>query len=208
MMILTSPMSAAPSSQVIHFSGLIAPAAWGAPFQPPGSPPPPGPGPFPPPPLLVVLFPTDGQIITGQGSVHHGVFVTLLVLMTDPTTQMPTLIFAGNSTSASFQVDPRLTTASLSATVQGIDLVSFSQKTVTITVSWTATDPLTRTLNPIIRTTMESRVQFNRFSLFLHGSSPMRLATRSRTPTILGGPPGPLPPAPPRHAWAHIWNNH
>src|SRR2546428_8063360 len=77
MMILTSPMSAASSSQVIHFSGLIAPAAWGAPFQPPGSPPPPGPGPFPPPPLLVVLFPTDGQIITGQGSVHHGVFVTL-----------------------------------------------------------------------------------------------------------------------------------
>src|SRR3989441_9884144 len=196
MMTLTSPMSAASSSQVIHFSGLIAPAAWGAPFQPPGSPPPPGPGPFPPPPLLVVLFPTNGKIITGQGSVHHGVFVTLLVLMTYPTTQITTLIFAGNSTSASFQVDPRLTTASFSATVQGIDLVSFSQKTVTITVSWTATDPLTRTLNPIIRTTMESRVQFNGFSLFLHGFSQMRLATAPRTLTVVGGATGPLPPAP------------
>src|SRR2546428_3450446 len=169
------------------------PSAWVAPSHPPGPPPPPGPGPSPPPPLLVVLFPTDGKIITGQGSVHHGVFVTLLVLMTDPTTQMPTLIFAGNSTSASFQVDPRLTTASFSATVQGIDLVSFSQKTVTITVSWTATDPLTRTLNPIIRTTMESRVQFNGFSPFLHRSSPMRLPDASRTPEVVGGTTGPPP---------------
>src|SRR3989442_14246525 len=207
MMILTSPMSAASSSQVIHFSGLIAPAAWGAPFQPPGSPPPPGPGPFPPPPLLVVLFPTDGQIITGQGSVHHGVFVTLLVLMTDPTTQMPTLIFAGNSTSASFQVDPRLTTASLSATVQGIDLVSFSRKTGTITVSWTATDPLTRTLNPIIRTTMESRVQFKRFSPLLHVSSHMRPAPPSRTPIILGRTTSPPPPAPTAPCTAKIWTH-
>src|SRR2546425_6095718 len=165
MMILTSPMSAASSSQVIHFSGLIAPAAWGAPFQPPGSPPPPGPGPFPPPPLLVVLLPTDGQTMTGQGSVQHGVFVTLLVLMSDPVTQMPILSFVGNSTAASFQVDPRLTTASLSATVQGIDLVSFSPKTVTITVSWNATDPLTVMLNPIIRTTIESRGLVNRFTL-------------------------------------------
>src|SRR5467141_900329 len=114
MMILTSPTSAASSLQVSHFSGLILPAAWGAPFQLPPSP---GPGPFPPPPLLVVLLPTDGQTMTGQGSVQHGVFVTLLVLMSDPVTQMPILSFVGNSTTASFQVDPRLTTASLSATM-------------------------------------------------------------------------------------------
>src|SRR6266568_4009376 len=175
MMIMTSPLSAASTSQVIHFSGLIAPAAWGAPFQPPGSPP----GPFPPPPLLVVLLPTDGQTMTGQGSVQHGVFVMLLVLMSDPVTQMPILSFVGNSTTASFQVDPRLTTASLSATVQGIDLVSFSPKTVTIAVSWTATDPLTGVLNPIVRTTMESRVQFNFFSPFPQVSSQMRLAIAS-----------------------------
>ena len=203
-MIMTSPLSAASTSQVIHFSGLIAPAAWGAPFQPPGSPPSPGPGPFPPPPLLVVLFPTDGQVMTGQGSVQHGVFVTLLVLMSDPVTQMPILSFVGNSTTASFQVDPRLTTASLSATVQGIDLVSFSPKTVTITVSWTATDPLTGMLNPIVRTTMESRVQFNGFSFFLHVSSQMRLAIASGTLTVVGGPTVPLPPTPSAIARADI----
>src|SRR5712664_4482470 len=119
MMIMTSPLSAASSSQIIHFSGLIAPAAWGAPFQPPGSPPSPGPGPFPSPPLLVVLFPTDGQVMTGQGSVQHGIFVTLLVLMSDPVTQMPILNFVGNSTTASFSVDARLTKTSLSSTVRG-----------------------------------------------------------------------------------------
>src|SRR2546426_6336356 len=194
MMIVTSPLSAASTSQVIHFSGLIAPAAWGAPFHPPGPPPPPGPGPFPPPPLLVVLLPTDGQTMTGQGSVQHGVFVTLLVLMSDPVTQMLILSFVGNSTAASFQVDPRLTTASLSATVQGIDLVSFSPKTVTITGSWPATDPLTGMLSPIVRTTMESRVQFNGFSLFLHVSSPKRLAIASRTLTVVGGTTGSPPP--------------
>ncbi len=204
MMIMTSPLSAASSSQVIHFSGLIAPAAWGAPFQPPGSPPSPGPGPFPPPPLLVVLLPTDGQTMTGQGSVQHGVFVMLLVLMSDPVTQMPILSFVGNSTTASFQVDPRLTTASLSATVQGIDLVSLSPKTVTITVSWTATDPLTGMLNPIVRTTMESRVQFNGFSFFLQVSSQMRLAIASGTLTVVGGPTIPLPPAPSAIARADI----
>src|SRR6266699_2717218 len=36
MMILTSPTSAISSTNVTHFSGLIAPAAWGAPFQLPG----------------------------------------------------------------------------------------------------------------------------------------------------------------------------
>ncbi|HEX9240406.1 MAG TPA: hypothetical protein VF910_07135, partial [Candidatus Bathyarchaeia archaeon] len=170
MMILTSPMSAASSSQVIQFNGLISPAAWGAPFQLPGSPPP-GPGPFPPPPpppLLVVLLPSDGHIMSGQGSVQQGIFVMLIVLMTDPVTGMPTLNFVGNSTMANFQVDARLTSASLSATLQGFDLVSFSPKTVTLSVSWTAIDPLTGTLSPITRTTMESRVQFGGFSLLLH----------------------------------------
>src|SRR5467141_1540217 len=138
-MILTSPTSAASSTQVSHFSGLISPAAWGAPFQLPGSP---GPGPFPPPPLLVVLLPMDGNMMTSRGSVEHGVFVMLLVLMTDPVSQMPILSFVGNSTMASFQVDLRLATASLSATVQGMDLVSFSPKTATITVSWPAPEPL------------------------------------------------------------------
>src|SRR3989442_14756799 len=204
MMIPLPPKRPESAAMGIILSDFIVPAGGGGPFHPPGSPPSPGLGPFPPPPLLVVLFPTDGQIMTGQGSVHHGVFVTLLVLMTDPTTQMPTLIFAGNSTSASFQVDPRLSTPSLSATVQGIDLVSFSRKTVTITVSWTATDPLTRTLTPIIRPTMESRVQFNGFSLFLPVSSQMRLATASGTLTVVGGPTVPLPPAPSAIARADI----
>src|SRR6266581_3109312 len=122
MMILTSPMSVVSSSQVVQFNGLISPATWGAPFQLPGSPPP-GPGPFPPPPLLVVLLPSDGHIMTGQGSVQQGIFVMLIVLMTDPVTGMPTLNFVGNSTMANFQVDARLTSASLSATLQGFDLV-------------------------------------------------------------------------------------
>ncbi len=197
-MILTSPMSAASSSQVIQFNGLISPAAWGAPFQLPGSPPP-GPGPFPPPPpppLLVVLLPSDGHIMSGQGSVQQGIFVMLIVLMTDPVTGMPTLNFVGNSTMANFQVDARLTSASLSATLQGFDLVSFSPKTVTLSVSWTAIDPLTGTLSPITRTTMESRVQFGGFSLLLHMSSQMRLATASGTLAVVGGPTITLPPAP------------
>ena len=195
MMILTSPMSAASSSQVIQFNGLISPAAWGAPFQLPGSPPP-GPGPLPPPPLLVVLLPSDGHMMTARGSVQQGIFVMMLVLMTDPVTGMPILNFVGNSTMANFQVDARLTSASLSATVQGFDLVSFSPKTVTITVSWTAIDPLTGMLSPITRTTMESRVQFGGFSLLLHMSSQMRLATASGTLVVVGGPTIPLPPAP------------
>src|SRR5260370_12191613 len=197
MMIVTSPLSAASTSQVIHFSGLVAPAGWGAPFQPPGSPPSPGPGPFPPPPLLVVLFPTDGQVMTGQGSVQHGVFVMLLVLMSDPVTQMPILSFVGNSTTASFQVDPRLTTASLCATVQAIAVVSFSPKTVTITVSWTATDPLTGMLNPIVRTPMNSRVQFNSFSLSPHVSTLTSRPIPASTITYALGAPIPLPPTPP-----------
>jgi len=205
MMILTSPTSAASSSssQVSHFNGLISPATWGAPFQLPGSPPP-GPGPFPPPPLLVVLLPTDGNIMTSQGSVEHGVFIMLLVVMTDPVTQMPILSFVGNSTMASFQVDSRLTTASLSATVQGMDFASFGPKTVTVTVSWTATDPLTGMLNPVIRTTMENRVQFGGFSLLLHISSQMRLATASGMLTVIGGPTIPLPPAPAAIARADV----
>jgi len=194
MMIFTSPMSAASSSQITQFNGLISPAAWGAPFQLPGSPPP-GPGPFPPP-LLVVLLPSDGRIMTTQGSVQQGIFVMLLVLMTDPVTHMPTLSFVGNSTMANFQVDARLTSASLSATVQGFDLVSFSPKTVTISVSWTAIDPLTGVLSPITRTTMENRVQFGGFSLFLHIFSQMRLATASGTLAVVGEPMIPLPPAP------------
>jgi len=128
----------------------------------------------------------------------------LLVLITDQVTQIPVLSFAGNSTTASFQVDPRLTTASMSATVQGIDLVSFSPKTVTITVSWTATDPLTGMLNPLVHTTMESRVQFNGFSFFLQISSQMRLAIASATLTVVGGPTVPLPPAPSAIARAEI----
>src|SRR5437899_7911298 len=195
MMILTSPMSAASSSQVIQFNGLISPAAWGAPFQLPGSPPP-GPGPLPPPPLLVVLLPSDGHMMTARGSVQQGIFVMMLVLMTDPVTGMPILNFVGNSTMANFQVDARLTSASLSTTVQGFDLVSFSPKTVTITVSWTAIDPLTGVLSPITRTTMENRVQFGGFSLFLHIFSQMRLATASGTLAVVGEPMIPLPPAP------------
>jgi hypothetical protein len=116
--------------------------------------------------------------------------------MTDPQTHIPTLSFIGNSTVADFQVDSRLTAASLDATVQGIDLVSFSPKTVTISVSWTATDPLTGMLSPITRTTMENRVQFDGFSLLLHMSSQMRLATASGTITVMGGATIPLPPAP------------
>src|SRR6266852_94780 len=111
MMILTSPASAFSSTHVTHFSGLIAPAAWGTPFQLPGPTPPPGPGQFPPPPLLVFLIPLDGTVMTSQGSVNHGVMITLLVLMTDPETNIPTLSFIGNSTVANFQVDSRLTTA-------------------------------------------------------------------------------------------------
>ncbi len=196
MMILTSPTSAISSTNVTHFSGLIAPAAWGVPFQLPGPTPPPGPGQFPPPPLLVLLIPLDGTMMTSQGSVNHGVLVTLLVLMTDPETNLPTLSFIGNSTVADFQVDSRLTTASLDATVQGIDLVSFSPKTITISVSWTATDPITGMLSPITRMTMENRVQFDGFSLLLHMSSQMRLATASGTLTVMGGATIPLPPAP------------
>src|SRR2546428_10637173 len=164
MMILTSPTSAISSTNVTHFSGLIAPAAWGAPFQLPGPPPPPGPGPFPPPPLLVLLIPIDGTVVTSQGSVNHGILVTLLVLMTDPETQMPTLSFIGTSTTADFQVNSRLTTAPLDATVQGIDLVSFTPKTVTISVTWTATDPLTGMLSPITPTTMANRAPIAGFS--------------------------------------------
>src|SRR5438445_12928410 len=137
MMILTSPMSAASSSQVIQFNGLISPAAWGAPFQLPGSPPP-EPGLLPPPPLLVVLLPSDGHIMSGQGSVQQGIFVMLLVLMTDPVTHMPALDFVGNSTMADFQVDARLTSASLSATVPGVELVSIRTKTRTLSVAFTS----------------------------------------------------------------------
>jgi len=204
MIILTSPTSAIPSTNVTHFSGLIAPAAWGAPFQLPGPTPPPGPGQFPPPPLLVLLIPMDGTVMTSRGSVNHGVLVTLLVLMTDPETNIPALSFIGNSTVADFQVDSRLTTASLDATVQGIDLVSFSPKTVTINVSWTATDPLTGMLSPITRTTMENRIQFDGFSLLLHMSSQMRLATASGTITVMGGATIPLPPAPAAIARADV----
>ena len=204
MIILTSPTSAISSTNVTHFSGLIAPAAWGAPFQPPGPAPPPGPGQFPPPPLLVLLIPMDGTVMTSRGSVNHGVLVTLLVLMTDPETQLPTLSFIGNSTVATFQVDSRLTTASLDATVQGIDLVSFSPKTVTINVSWTATDPLTGMLSPITRTTMENRVQFDGFSFLIHISSQMRLATASGTMTVMGGATIPLPTAPAAIARADV----
>ncbi len=204
MIILTSPTSAISSTNVTHFSGLIAPAAWGAPFQLPGPAPPPGPGQFPPPPLLVLLIPMDGTVMTSRGSVNHGVLVTLLVLMTDPETQLPTLSFIGNSTVATFQVDSRLTTASLDATVQGIDLVSFSPKTVTINVSWIATDPLTGMLSPITRTTMENRIQFDGFSLLLHMSSQMRLATASGTMTVMGGATIPLPPAPAAIARADV----
>jgi len=196
MMILTSPTSAISSTNVTHFSGLIAPAAWGVRFQLPGPTPPPGPGQFPPPALLVLLIPLDGNMMTSQGSVNHGVLVTLLVLMTDPETQLPTLSFIGNSTVADFQVDSRLTTASLDATVQGIDLVSFSPKTITISVSWTATDPITGMLSPIPRMTMENRIHFDGFSLLLHMSSQMRLATASGTLTVMGGATIPLPPAP------------
>ncbi|HEX9197386.1 MAG TPA: hypothetical protein VF906_06280 [Candidatus Bathyarchaeia archaeon] len=134
--------------------------------------------------------------MSGQGSVQQGIFVMLIVLMTDPVTGMPTLNFVGNSTMANFQVDARLTSASLSATLQGFDLVSFSPKTVTLSVSWTAIDPLTGTLSPITRTTMESRVQFGGFSLLLHMSSQMRLATASGTLAVVGGPTITLPPAP------------
>jgi len=204
MMIVTSPTSAMSSTHVTHFNGLIAPAAWGTPFQLPGPTPPPGPGQFPPPPLLVLLIPLDGNMMTSQGSVNHGVLVTLLVLMTDPETQLPTLSFIGNSTVADFQVDSRLTTASLDATVQGIDLVSFSPKTITISVSWTATDPITGMLSPITRMTMENRVQFDGFSLLLHMSSQMRLATASGTLTVMGGATIPLPPAPAAIARADV----
>jgi len=128
----------------------------------------------------------------------------LVVLMTDPETQMPTLSFIGNSTMADFQVDSRLTTVSLDATVQGIDLVSFSPKTITISVSWTATDPLTGTLSPITRTTMENRVQFDGFSFLIHISSQMRLATASGMMTVMGGPTIPLPPTPAAIARADV----
>jgi hypothetical protein len=146
----------------------------------------------------------DGTVMTSQGSVDHGILVTLLVLMMDPITHIPTLMFVGNSTVADFQVDSRLTRASLDAIVQGIDLVSFSPKTVTISVSWTATDPLTGTLSPIVRTNMENRVQFDGFSLFLHLSSQMRLASASGTMTLMGGTTIPLPPTPAAIARADV----
>ena len=203
-MLLTSPLTAASSTQVVHFSGLIAPAAWGAPFQLPGPPGPPGPGQFPPPPLLVALLPIDGTVMTSRGQAEHGILVTLLVTMADPITHMPTLMFIGNSTTASFQVDPTLTTASLQATVQGMDLVTFSPKTITITVSWTATNPLTGTLNPIVRTTVDNRVQFGDFSLSMHLSTQMRLALASGTLTVTGGPTIPLPPSPAAIARAEL----
>src|SRR5437660_685972 len=204
MMILTSPTSAISSTNVTHIGGLIAPAAWGAPFQLPGPTPPPGPGQFPPPPLLVLLIPLDGTVVTNHGSVNHGILVTLMVLMTDPETQMPTLSFIGNSTTSNFQVNSRLTTASLEAIVQGIDLVSFTPKTITISVTWTATDPLTGTLSPITRTTMENRVQFDGFSFLIHISSQMRLAIASGMMTVMGGPTVPLAPTPAAIARADV----
>jgi hypothetical protein len=130
--------------------------------------------------------------------------VTLVVLMTDPETQMPTLSFIGNSTAADFQVNSRLAAASLDATVQGIDLVSFSPKTITITVSWTATDPLTGMLSPITRMSMENRVQFDGFSFLIHISNQMRLATASGMMTVMGGPTIPLPPTPAAIARADV----
>src|SRR5207245_10230468 len=96
MMIFTSPMSAASSSQITQFNGLISPEAWGAPFQLPGSPPP-GPGPFPPP-LLVVLLPSDGRLMPTHGSVQQGVLVVLLVLMTDTVNHIPRWSCVGNLT--------------------------------------------------------------------------------------------------------------
>src|SRR5205807_724307 len=204
MIILTSPISAAsPSTLVVDFSGLTAPAAWGAPLPTPGSPNP-GPGQFPPPPLLVAVIPIDGEMMTGQGAVQHGTLVELLVLMTDPTTHLPTLSLFGNSTTATFQVDSRLTTASLSATVQGIDLLTMSTKTVTITLSWSAIDPLTGTLSPILRSTMESHFSAGGFSLILHENMQMRVATASGMLTIAGGPTIPLPPDPAAIARANI----
>jgi hypothetical protein len=152
----------------------------------------------------VLLIPLDGTVMTSQGSVNHGILVTLLVLMTDPVSHLPTLSFIGNSTVADFQVDSRLASASLDATVQGMDLVSFSPKTVTITVSWTATDPLTGMLSPIVRTTMENRVQFDGFSFLIHISSQMRLATASGTMTVMGGATIALPPTPAAIARADV----
>src|SRR5207245_9579689 len=122
---------------VVHFSGLTAPAAWGAPLPTPGSPNP-GPGQFPPPPLLVALIPIDGEMMTGPAAVQHGTLVELLVLLTDPTTHLPTMRLFANSTTATFQVDSRLTTASLSATVQEIDLLTMTTKTIIITLSCSA----------------------------------------------------------------------
>jgi hypothetical protein len=142
--------------------------------------------------------------MTSQGSAQHGILVTLLVAMTDPATHIPTLLFIGNSTSANFQVDPRLTTASLLATVQGIDLVSFSPRTITLTISWTATNALAGALSPIIRTTIDNRVQFGDFSLAMHLSSQMRFAIASGTLTVTGGPTIPLPPAPAAIARAEL----
>src|SRR5205807_9758524 len=101
-----------------------------------------------------------------------------------------------NSTMRNFQVDERLTSASVSATVQWFELDAFSPKTVAITVSWTAIEPLTGMFSPITRTTMESRVQFGGFSLLLHMTGQMRLATASGTLVVVGGPTIPLPPAP------------
>src|SRR3989442_10248102 len=97
MMILTSPTSAISSTNVTHFSGLIAPAAWGVPFQLPGPSPPPGPGQFPPPPLLVFLIPLECTVMTSQGSINNGHKITLIVLFTDPETNIPTLSSEDNS---------------------------------------------------------------------------------------------------------------
>src|SRR3989449_9587310 len=99
-----------------------------------------------------------------------------------------------------------MATASLGATGPGSGGASLSAKTVTRTVAWAATDPLTGMLNPIVRTTMESRVQFNGFSLFLHVSSQMRLAIASGTLTVVGGPTVSLPPAPSAIARADVGN--
>src|SRR6266581_2001774 len=200
MMALTSPLSAASSSHlVLQFNGLTAPAVWGAPLPIPGPNPPssgPGPGPFPLPPLLVLLIPVDGHMMTSSGIRMHGVLLTVIVMMTDPITQLPTMSFIGNSTIANFQVDNRLTAASLNATVNGLDLVSFSPRTLTVTVTWTAQDPLTGKLNPIIRTNSESHFRTGGFSLVMHMSSQMRFAIASGTITVQNGPTIPLPPSP------------
>jgi len=194
MMALSSPLSAASTSHlVVQFNGHTAFAVWGAPLPTPG-PNPPSPGPFPLPPLEVLLIPVNGHMITSSGTRMQGTLVTLVVMMTDPLTQLPTMSFFGNSTIANFQVDSRLTGASLNATVEGFDLVSLSPRTMIVTVTWTAMDPLTGTLNPIVRTSSENHFRTGGFSIVTHFSSQMRLATASGTITMLSGPTIPLPP--------------